>query len=116
MRELINFTLNSPQGANSHTVVFKQPLLIKPNSTITVNSAVISWNPLTGYLEDDFIILTDFLKYLLRIFNNLALTLPCTGFSFTQTSKPHSLFLISSLDEFVWIFTLICILLIIDSS
>lgn len=59
MREVINFTLNSPQGANSHTVVFKQPLLIKPDSTITVNSAVISWNPLTGYLEDDFCILTD---------------------------------------------------------
>ncbi len=59
MRELINFTLNSPQGANSHTVVFKQPLLIKPNSTITVNSAVINWTPLTGYLEDDFCILTD---------------------------------------------------------
>ena len=39
MRELINFTLNSPQGEGEHTVVFKQPLLIKPNSTITVNSA-----------------------------------------------------------------------------
>lgn len=59
MRELINFTLNSPQGEGEHTVVFKQPLLIKPNSTITVNSAVIAWNPLTGYLEDDFVILTD---------------------------------------------------------
>ena len=59
MRELINFTLNSPQGLNEHTVVFKQPLLIKPDSTITVNSIVINWTPLTGYKDDTFIILTD---------------------------------------------------------
>ena len=59
MRELINFTLNAPQGANSHTVVFKQPLLIKPNSNINVNSVVINWTPLTGYKDDTFAILTD---------------------------------------------------------
>lgn len=59
MRELINFTLNSPEDDGDHTVVFKQPLLIKPNSTITVNSVVITWNPLTGYKDDSFVILTD---------------------------------------------------------
>jgi len=59
MRELINFTLNAPQGANSHTVAFKQPLLIKPNSNINVNSVVINWTPLTGYKDDTFAILTD---------------------------------------------------------
>jgi len=59
MRELINFTLNSPEGEGEHTVVFKQPLLIKPDSTITVNSVVINWTPLTGYKDDTFVILTD---------------------------------------------------------
>jgi len=59
MRELINFTLNAPQGTGEHTIVFKQPLLIKPDSTITVNSVVVNWTPLTGYKDDTFCILTD---------------------------------------------------------
>lgn len=59
MKELINFTLNAPQGASSHTAVFKQPLLIPANSTITVNSVVVNWTPLTGYKDDTFAVLTD---------------------------------------------------------
>jgi len=59
MREIINFTLNSPTGQHEDTIVFKQPLLLNANTTVTINSAVISWTPLAGYKEDAFIILTD---------------------------------------------------------
>ena len=59
MKELLNFNLNSPIGTHSHTVVFKQPLLVHPNTSVIVNSVVIEWTPLTGYKEDSFCIITD---------------------------------------------------------
>ena len=59
MKEKHNFYLNGKAGENNLRVVFKQPLLLKPGSSVEVKAVVIQYTPAAGYNSDSFAIQTD---------------------------------------------------------
>ena len=59
MKEKLNFYLNGTPNSNNLRVVFKQPLLLKANSSVEVKAVVINYGPLPGYRQNSFAIETD---------------------------------------------------------
>ncbi len=54
-----NFFLNGEAGENSFTLVFKQPLMLKPNDSVVFNMANVQFSPQAGYLKKKFAVMTD---------------------------------------------------------
>ena len=57
--EKLNFYLTGENSKNDLRVVFKQPLLLKPNSKVEVKYVMIEYTPAAGYRTDTFAIQTD---------------------------------------------------------